>query len=99
TQCQHMQKALHQMNVQLTQVLSDVSGVSGLAIIEAILNGQRDPVTLSGLVDRRVRATPAAIQKALKGDYRPEHLFVLQQAFDLYHTYDEKISACDQQIA
>ena len=98
TQCQHMQKALHQMNVQLTQVLSDVAGVSGLAIIEAILKGERNPVKLSQLVDRRVRATPAAIQKALVGDYRPEHLFVLQQAFALYHTYEEKINACDQEI-
>ena len=98
TQCQHMQKALQQMNLQLTQVLSDVSGVSGLAIIGAILEGERNPVRLSQLVNRRVRATPAAIQKALVGDYRLEHLFVLQQAFALYHTYEEKIQACDQQI-
>ena len=98
TQCQHMQKALQQMNLQLTQVLSDVTGVSGLAIIGAILKGERDPFKLSQLVDRGVRATPAAIQKALAGDYRPEHLFVLQQAFALYHTYEEKIQACDQEI-
>ena len=97
TQCQHMQKALQQMNLPLTQVLSDVTGVSGLAIIGAILQGERDPVKLSQLVDRRVRATPAAIQKALVGDYRPEHMFVLQQAFALYHTYEEKIQACDEQ--
>jgi transposase len=99
TQCQHMQKALQQMNLQLTQVLSDVSGVSGLAIIGAILQGERDPVKLSRLVDRRVRATAAALQKALAGDYRAEHLFVLGQAFALYHTYEEKIQVCDQQIA
>ena len=99
TQCQHMQKALQQMNLQLMQVLSDVTGLSGLAIIEAILQGERDPVKLSQLVNRRVRATPAAIQKALVGDYRPEHLFVLKQAFALYHTYEEKIQACDQETA
>src|SRR5580700_6612978 len=81
TQCQHMQKALHQMNIQLTQVLSDVAGVSGMAIIQAILAGQRAPAELVKLVNCRVRATPARIQKALEGDYRPEHLFVLQQAF------------------
>lgn len=98
TQCQHMQKALQQMNVQLTQVLSDITGVSGLAIIGAILEGKRDPVELSKLVDGRVRAKPAAIQKALVGDYRPEHLFVLRQAFELFHTYEAKIDACDQQI-
>ena len=98
TQCQHMQKALQQMNVQLTQVLSDVTGVSGMAIIQAILAGERDPGKLATLVDRRVRATPAQIQKALEGDYREEHLFVLQQAFSLYGTYEEKINACDEQI-
>jgi transposase len=98
TQCQHMQKALQQMNVQLTQVLSDVTGVSGLAIIGAILDGKRDPVELSQLVDPRVKAKPAAIQKALVGDYRPEHLFVLRQAFELFHTYEAKIEACHQQI-
>jgi len=98
TQAQHMQKALQQMNLALTQVLSAVTGVSGLAIIGAILQGERDPVKLSQLADRRVRATPATLQKALVGDYRPEHLFVLQQAFDLYHTYEEKIQACDQEI-
>jgi transposase len=83
TQCQHMHKALQQMNVQLAQVLSDLLGVSGRAIIEAILAGERDPVKLAALVDPRVRATPATLQKALQGDYRPEHLFVLQQAFSL----------------
>lgn len=98
TQCQHMQKALQQMNVQLTQVLSDVMGVSGTAIIEAILAGERDAAKLATLVDPRVRATPVQIQKALEADYRPEHLFVLQQAFSLYGTYEEKIKACDEQI-
>jgi transposase len=98
TQCQHMQKALQQMNVQLGQVLSDVMGVSGRAIIQAILAGQRDPVKLAALVDRRVRANLTQIQKALKGDYRQEHLFVLQQAFSLYGTYEEKINACDEEI-
>jgi len=98
TQCQHLQKALQQMNVPLHQVLSDVTGVSGLKIIAAILDGQRDPVTLSEMVDRRVKASPLTIQKALAGDYRPEHLFVLKTAFELYHTYDAKINTCDEQI-
>jgi transposase len=99
TQCQHLQKALQQMNVQLHHVLSDVTGVSGLAIIQAILDGQRDPVKLAAMVDRRVRASQETIQKALVGDYRTEHLFVLQCAFELYHTYEAKIKACDEQIA
>jgi len=98
TQCQHLQKALQQMNVQLHHVLSDVTGVSGLAIIQAILAGQRDPVKLAAMVDRRVRASQQTIQKALVGDYRTEHLFVLKLAFELYHTYEAKIKACDEQI-
>jgi transposase len=98
TQCQHMQKTLLQMNVQLPHVLSDVTGVSGLAIIDAILQGERDPVKLAALVDRRVRASQSTIQQALRGDYRTEHLFVLRQAHELYHTYEAKILACDEQI-
>ncbi len=98
TQCQHIQKALQQMNVQLTQVLSDVMGVSGTAIIEAILAGEREPAKLAKLVDARVRASQTEIKKALQGDYRPEHLFVLKEAFDLYGIYEEKIAACDEQI-
>src|SRR6266536_4420612 len=97
-QCQHMQKALQQMNVQLHQVLSDVTGVSGLRIIEAILKGERDAPTLAKLADRRVHASQATIEKALKGDYRREHLFVLQTAFDLQATYDQKIQLCDEQV-
>jgi len=98
TQCQHMQKALLQMNIQLPQVLSDVAGVSGLAIIGAILEGQRDPVKLAALVDPRVRASQQIMRKALQGDYRAEHLFVLRQAYELYHTYEARINACDEQI-
>jgi len=98
TQCQHMQKALLQMNIQLPQVLSDVTGVSGLAIIGAILEGQRDPVKLAAMVDRRVRATQQTIQQALLGDYRAEHLFVLRQAYELSNAYEAKINACDEQI-
>ena len=96
-QIQHMQKALQLMNVQLHQVLSDVSGLSGTRIIEAILHGERDPAKLAALVDKRVQARQATIQKALRGDYRPEHLFMLQTAFELYQIYGQKIHLCDQQ--
>ena len=99
TQTQHMQKALQQMNLQLNQVLSDVNGLSGLAIIEAILQGQRNPLQLATLADRRVKSTPSQIAKALIGDYRAEHLFQLQTAFDLYHTYEAKIATCDEELA
>lgn len=97
-QSQHMHKALQQMNVQLPQVLSDITGASGLAIIGAIIKGERDRDKLVALLDRRVRATPLAVKKALEGDYRAEHLFVLKSAFELYHTYEEKIRACDAEI-
>jgi transposase len=97
-QCQHMQKALQQMNVQLHQVLSDVTGVSGLRIIEAILAGEREGKKLAALADRRVRASQATIQKAMRGDYRTEQLFVLRSAFELYQAYEAKIARCDEQI-
>jgi hypothetical protein len=99
TQCQHMQKALHQMNIQLTQVLSDITGTSGFAIIAAILEGERDSAKLAALVDRRVRASQQTITHALRGDYRTEHLFVLRHAFDLYSVFDSKIRDCEQEIA
>jgi len=98
TQCQHMQKALLQMNVQLPHVLSDVTGVSGLAIIDAILNGNATQWCWRAWWNRRVRASQTTIQQALKGDYRAEHLFVLRQACELYHTYEARINACDEQV-
>lgn len=99
TQTQHMQKALAQMNVQLHQVLSDVTGESGLAIIEAILKGERNPLKLAGMANRRVKATQSTIAKALVGDYRAEHLFQLQSALDLYKVFEAKILSCDQALA
>jgi transposase len=99
TQTQHMQKALQQMNVQLTQVLSDINGLSGLAIIESILQGERHPLKLAAMADRRVKSTQEQIAQALIGDYRAEHLFQLKTAFELYHTYEAKITACDEELA
>ena len=98
TQIQLMQKALHQMNVQLNHVLSDITGESGMAILKAILEGQRDPVALAALANRRVRSSREQIARALVGDYRPEHLFALQTAYDMYHAYQEKIQACDDRL-
>ncbi len=98
-QIQHMQKALLQMNLQLKQVVSDIGGVSGLAIIEQILNGERDPVKLANLANYRIKATTEQIAKALIGDYRLEHLFMLKTAFELFHTYDAKITACDEELS
>jgi transposase len=97
-QIQHMQKALLQMNLQLGHVISDISGESGLAIIGAILKGERDPVRLAGLAHKRIQSSQELIAKALIGDYRREHLFVLQMAFELYHAYDAKITACLEEL-
>jgi transposase len=93
-----MQKALHQMNLLLDKVISDITGVTGTAIIDHILAGERDPATLAGLRDCRIRATEDDIIKALQGDYRDEHLFVLQQAYDAYQFAQTQIAACDEQV-
>jgi transposase len=80
---QHIQKALHQMNIKLDKVLSDVTGMTGLAILDAILAGERDPVKLAKLRDRRCKNDEETIAKALQGNWRAEHLFALQQALAL----------------
>jgi transposase len=97
-QIQLMQKALHQMNVQLSHVLSDITGESGMAIIAAILAGQRDPVALAALANKRVKSSKERIAQALVGDYRLEHLFALQTAYDLYLAYEAKIRQCDERL-
>jgi hypothetical protein len=95
---QRMQKVLTEMNVQLGNVLSDLSGVSGMKIIEAILEGERDPWELAALVEPEVKATPENIAKSLEGNWREELLFVLRQHVELYRIYQEKISDCDLQL-
>ncbi len=95
---QHIQKALVQMNLQLHRVVSDVTGVTGLRIIRALLAGQRDPQRLAALRDFRIKASEETIAKALVGDYRPEHLFALGQALELYDFYSAKIDECDCQV-
>jgi transposase len=96
---QHMQKALQQMNVQLTQVVSDITGVTGLAIIRAIVAGQREPQQLAALRQPGCKKSAQEIARALTGNYRPEHLFTLQQALALYDFYTEQMAACDAEIS
>jgi transposase len=96
---QHMQKALEQMNVKLPEVVSDVTGVTGMAIIKAILAGERDPVTLAKLRDRRCKHGEEQIAKALQGTWRVEHLFALRQAVELYEFSHRQLATCDEQIA
>ncbi len=95
---QHMQKALQQMNLQLTQVLKDITGVTGQQIIRAIVAGERNPVTLAQLRDKRCKHSSDEIAKALTGHYRAEHLFALKQALNLYDAYTAQIQECDQEL-
>jgi transposase len=95
---QHMQKALEQMNVKLTEVLSDISGQTGLKIIEAILDGRRSPAALASLRNPRCAKEEAEFAKALEGTWRAEHLFELKQAYDLFRFYQSQITACDRQL-
>jgi len=95
---QRMQKVLTEMNVQLSNVLSDLSGMSGMTIIGAILEGERDPWALAALVQPEVRASPEDIAKSLEGNWRQELLFVLRQHVELYRIYQAKITDCDLQL-
>jgi transposase len=95
---QHMQKAMTEMNVQLANVISDISGLTGLSIIRSILGGERNPQTLAELRDRRIKASKQEIAKSLEGNWRDELLFVLRQSMDLYEVYQNKISDCDRKI-
>jgi transposase len=95
---QHMQKALVEMNIKLTLVVSDIVGKTGMAIIKAILAGQRDPARLAKLRDERCEHTEEEIAKALVGNWRLEHLLALKQAVELYEFYHCKIIECDQAI-
>jgi transposase len=95
---QHLQKALTEMNLPLHHVLTDLSGQSGLAILDAILAGERNPRTLAGLVDRRVKQSQEQIEAALTGDYRAEALFVVGQALQTYRQLQQQIAQCDLAI-
>jgi transposase len=95
---QHMHKALTQMNLQIQHVISDMTGVTGLAIIDAILTGERDPVALAKLRDPHIKARPEIIEKSLVGNWQPEHLFTLKQSRRLYAEYQQQLADCDAEI-
>ena len=94
----HMQKSLTQMNVQLHHVINDITGLTGLSIVDAILNGERDPEQLAKLRHYRIQADEETIRKSLAGNWRKEHLFTLKQSRDLYGFYQQQIQKCDQEI-
>lgn len=95
---QHMQKAYDQMNVHLHHAISDLSGHTGLAITDAILDGEHDPARLAALAHPRIRASRDTLVKALEGDWRSEHLFTLRHARQTYAHYQQLISECDREI-
>ena len=98
THVNHMQKALDQMNLQLHHVISDITGQTGLAIVDAILGGERNPQVLAKLRHERIKASEEVIAKSLVGDYRPEHLFTLRQSLIAYRSYQKLIEDCECEI-
>ena len=95
---QHMHKAMTQMNLQIHHVISDITGVTGLAIVDAILAGERNATELSKLRNSHIKADQETIRKSLVGNWRLEHLFTLRQSRELYRTYQQRIVECDLEI-
>jgi transposase len=86
------------MNLQLHHVISDITGQTGLAIVDAIMAGERDPFVLAKLRNDRINASEEVIAKSLVGDYRAEHLFTLRQSLAAYRSYQKLIDDCDGEI-
>lgn len=95
---QHLHKALQQMNLKLGNVVSDITGTTGLAVIRAIVAGERDPAKLAAMRDPRCRRDERTIAASLTGHWREDHLFELEQALALFDTYRQKIADCDGRI-
>ena len=99
TQIQLMQKALMQMNVQLQHAVSDITGLTGLRIIRAIVGGEHNPAVLAEFRDGRCKASVETIRAALTGNYRAEHIFALRHALEIYDFLHEKMAECDAETA
>ena len=96
---QHMQKALERMNLKIHDVISDLTGMSGLKMVQAIVKGERNPVALLALCDPQIQKNKAGrLRAALEGSWKTEHLFALRQAHELWEFYQKKIAECDQAI-
>jgi transposase len=101
TGCEHLlrvQKALDQMNVQVHRAVSDITGETGLAILDAIVAGERDPTVLAQLRNYRCKKSEAEIAAALQGDWRPEHLFTLRQSLEAWRYHQKLIAECQAQL-
>lgn len=97
-QVQHMQKALTQMNLQLTNVISDIVGETGQKILRAIVAGERDSQVLAQMKNVRIHASVEDIVKSLQGNWRAEHIFALKQALNLFDFIGTQLAECDQEI-
>lgn len=95
---QHMHKSLDQMNLQIHHVISDITGVTGMAIVDAIVSGKTNPQELAKLRHARIKASVEVVTKSLVGDYRPEHIFTLKQSLTAYRHYQQLIAECDREI-
>lgn len=95
---QHMHKSLDQMNLQIHHVISDITGVTGLAIVDAIVAGNTSPQELAKLRDYRIKASVETVTKSLVGDYRPEHIFTLEQSLKAYRYYQQLLADCDREV-
>ena len=95
---QHMQKALTVMNLRLTNVLSDITGVTGMKIIRSIIAGERNPEVLASFRHSNCAKSQAEIAKSLEGNYKREHLFALKQSLELYDFYDQQLKDCDTEL-
>jgi hypothetical protein len=93
-----MQKALTQMNVQLHKVISDITGVTGLRILDAVIDGERDPQKLAALAHVRIKCSRKTIAQALEGDWNVEQIFCLKQELEAYRFFSSQIISCEEQI-
>ncbi len=98
THINRMQKALIEMNLHLHNAISDITGVTGMRILKAILDGERDPRKLSLMRDPRCKQPIRVIEKSLEGNYRDEHLFSLKQELEVYEFYQKQIHECNNAI-
>lgn len=96
---QHMQKALDQMSLHLHHVINDITGETGLRILDAIVGGERDASKMAKLRDRHIHSSEETVRKSLEGDYRKEHLFTLRQSLERYRFLLRQIAECNQEIA
>lgn len=94
----HVQKALHQMNIQLDRVLADITGTTGMAILRAIVAGERDPLVLAQLRNPGCKSSEEKLAKAMQGNWQAPYLFVMRQALELYDFYTQQLAACDVEL-